>query len=96
MRRWSETRSRSQGGGGQSQVTAVRTVFAAAVQQMQSTLQEELQEEEIEVYSKLGRGGFGTVYHGARPLRPSALVSHVIPDSAQVSLASFVHEYDQF
>jgi hypothetical protein len=53
-------RSSRSHGSSSSNVNVVRTAFAAAVQQMQ----EELQENEVEVFSKLGRGGFGTVYHG--------------------------------
>jgi hypothetical protein len=32
---------------------------------MQGVLQQELHKQHLEIYSVLGRGGFGTVYHGA-------------------------------
>ena len=44
---------------------AVRGRVAAAVQEMQGALQAELQEDELKLYGVIGRGGFGTVYHGA-------------------------------
>ena len=45
--------------------TAVRGRVAAAVQEMQGALQAELQEDQLKLYGVIGRGGFGTVYHGA-------------------------------
>jgi hypothetical protein len=47
-------------------VYAARSQVANAVLQMQGELQEELHEDRLSIYSVLGRGGFGTVYHGAR------------------------------
>jgi hypothetical protein len=38
-----------------------------AVEKHQAMLQADLQEEQLKVFSVLGRGGFGTVYHGALP-----------------------------
>ena len=49
--------------------SAVRGRVAAAVQEMQGALQAELQEDQLKLYGVIGRGGFGTVYHGARPAR---------------------------
>jgi hypothetical protein len=46
-------------------VYAARSQVANAVLQMQGELQEELHEDRLHIYSVLGRGGFGTVYHGA-------------------------------
>ena len=54
----------SQGSGG-SDVCALRGKVAAAVQEMQGALQAELQDDHLHVYGVIGRGGFGTVYHGA-------------------------------
>jgi hypothetical protein len=34
------------------------------------TLQGELQEDELELYHILGRGGYGTVYHGTPCISP--------------------------
>jgi hypothetical protein len=48
-------------------VYAARATVATAVLQMQAELQEELQDDQLQIFSVLGRGGFGTVYHGAAP-----------------------------
>jgi hypothetical protein len=48
-------------------VVAVRGTVTQAVQQLQGTLQAELHEDELQIYDVLGRGGFGTVYHGENP-----------------------------
>eukprot|EP00892_Ulva_mutabilis_P008546 jgi/Ulvmu1/6063/UM027_0041.1 len=49
----------SSGGG-----SAVRGQVAAAVQELQGALQEELQEDRLKLFGVVGRGGYGTVYHG--------------------------------
>eukprot|EP00892_Ulva_mutabilis_P012772 jgi/Ulvmu1/9868/UM057_0022.1 len=49
---------------GRSGVGAVRGKVAAAVQEMQGALQAELQEDQLKLHGVIGRGGFGTVYHG--------------------------------
>ena len=51
--------------GGAAMRGSVRGRVAAAVQEMQGALQAELQEDQLTLYSVIGRGGFGTVYHGA-------------------------------
>ena len=50
-------------------VAAARTHVAHAVLDMQEHLQSELHEKQLHIYSVIGRGGFGTVYHGAPPPR---------------------------
>jgi hypothetical protein len=47
------------------EVYAARATVANAVLRMQGALQQELHEEHLQVHRVLGRGGFGTVYHGA-------------------------------
>lgn len=46
---------------------AVHGRVAAAVKEMQGALQAELHcsEDQLQLFRRLGRGGFGTVYHGA-------------------------------
>eukprot|EP00892_Ulva_mutabilis_P012786 jgi/Ulvmu1/9880/UM057_0035.1 len=44
--------------------SGVRGRVAAAVQEMQGALQAELQEDQLKLHRVIGRGGFGTVYHG--------------------------------
>jgi hypothetical protein len=51
-----------------SHIQDARSTVAHAVLRMQGELQAELQEDEIHVFNVLGRGGFGTVYHGMRLL----------------------------
>ena len=51
----------------------VRGRVAAAVQEMQGALQAELQEDQLKLYGVIGRGGFGTVYHGARFVRGNSM-----------------------
>jgi hypothetical protein len=46
-------------------VHAARSTVASAVLQMQGALQAELAEQHLSVFSVIGKGGFGTVYHGA-------------------------------
>lgn len=46
-------------------IYAARATVAIAVLRMQGVLQQELHKQHLEIYSVLGRGGFGTVYHGA-------------------------------
>ena len=46
---------------------AVHGKVAAAVKEMQGALQEELHDDHLQLYRKLGQGGFGTVYHGTPP-----------------------------
>ena len=58
-----------------SGVGAVRGRVAAAVQEMQGALQAELQEDQLKLYGVIGRGGFGTVYHGASHAFVSCIVS---------------------
>ena len=48
-----------------SGIGTVRERVAAAVQEMQGALQAELQEDQLKLHGMVGRGGFGTVYHGA-------------------------------
>ena len=47
-------------------IQGTRHTVAAAVLEMQGELQEELADEQLLLFSVLGRGGYGTVYHGAR------------------------------
>eukprot|EP00892_Ulva_mutabilis_P000885 jgi/Ulvmu1/10798/UM069_0033.1 len=51
-------------GGGSRAVAEVRGEVQQAVAALQGALQEELHEDELQLYDVLGRGGFGTVYHG--------------------------------
>lgn len=37
---------------------------AAAVRELQGALQAELHEDQLQLFRRLGAGGFGTVYHG--------------------------------
>jgi hypothetical protein len=63
------------GGSGRDEdrgVHAARASVAGAVLQMQGELQQELQEDQLHIVSVLGRGGFGTVYHGAPFVRMSS------------------------
>lgn len=46
-------------------VGSLRSEVANAVTQLQDALRSDLQEDQLEVYDVLGRGGFGTVYYGA-------------------------------
>jgi hypothetical protein len=55
-------------------VQAVHEKVAAAVKEMQGALQAELHEDQIQLFRRLGRGGFGTVYHGA--LLPSIMLCY--------------------
>ena len=48
-------------------VGSLRSEVANAVTQLQDALRSDLQEDQLEVYDVLGRGGFGTVYYGALP-----------------------------
>lgn len=41
-----------------------------AISDMQSALQDELQEDELKIHGILGQGAFGTVYHGTFCLVP--------------------------
>ena len=50
-----------------SHVHAARSTVANAVLQMQGELQAELHESQLQIHSVVGRGGFGTVYHGMPP-----------------------------
>ena len=43
---------------------------SAAVKEMQAALQAELHEEQLQLFRRLGEGGFGTVYHGMHSLLP--------------------------
>ena len=49
-------------------VGSLRSEVANAVTQLQDALRSDLQEDQLEVYDVLGRGGFGTVYYGALSL----------------------------
>jgi hypothetical protein len=46
-------------------VGSLRSEVANAVSQLQDALRSDLQEDQLEVFDVLGRGGFGTVYYGA-------------------------------
>jgi hypothetical protein len=48
-------------------VGSLRSEVANAVTQLQDALRSDLQEDQLEVYDVLGRGGFGTVYSGPLP-----------------------------
>jgi hypothetical protein len=50
---------------GDADVHTTRAAVTNAVLQMQQELQSELHEEQLQLLSVLGRGGFGTVYRGA-------------------------------
>ena len=53
---------------GDGEVRRARGQVAVAVLEMQGELAAELADEELQLFSVLGRGGYGTVYHGARLL----------------------------
>lgn len=55
----------SGGSGSSATVALVRGEVRQAVTALQGALQAELHEDELQLYDVLGRGGFGTVYHGA-------------------------------
>lgn len=50
-------------------MSSMRSKIQNAVSEMQAQLQEELQEEDLKIHHVLGQGAFGTVYHGALPLK---------------------------
>eukprot|EP00892_Ulva_mutabilis_P006166 jgi/Ulvmu1/3921/UM018_0144.1 len=52
------------GSGSSTAVAVVRGEVQHAVAALQGVLQAELHEDELQLYDVLGRGGFGTVYHG--------------------------------
>lgn len=45
-------------------VASVRESVATAVVSLQGQLRKDLQEDELQIFSVLGRGGYGIVYHG--------------------------------
>jgi hypothetical protein len=47
-------------------VANVKNAVANAIQELQDELQADLHEDHLTIVSVLGKGGFGTVYHGAR------------------------------
>lgn len=47
---------------------AVHGRVAAAVKEMQGALQLDLHEDQLQLFKRLGQGGFGTVYHGMLPV----------------------------
>lgn len=51
--------------GSDGTVQDVHGQVSAAVKDMQRALQAELHEDQLTLFGCLGRGGFGTVYHGA-------------------------------
>ena len=60
-------------------VASVRESVATAVVSLQGQLRKDLQEDELQIFSVLGRGGYGIVYHGtfsraAAPPRKLALL----------------------
>lgn len=48
-------------------VASVRESVATAVVSLQGQLRKDLQEDELQIFSVLGRGGYGIVYHGGPP-----------------------------
>ena len=50
---------------GEDAMMATRASVAGAIMRMQSDLRGELKEDQLQIFRVLGRGGFGTVYHGA-------------------------------
>ena len=61
--------SRGSGSSSSANVAVVRGEVQQAVAALQGALQAELHEDELQLYDVLGRGGFGTVYHGANRVR---------------------------
>lgn len=61
--------SRGSGSSSSANVAVVRGEVQQAVAALQGVLQAELHEDELQLYDVLGRGGFGTVYHGANRVR---------------------------
>lgn len=49
---------------------AVHNRVAAAVKELQENLQDDLHEEQLQLFRRLGQGGFGTVYHGLFHISP--------------------------
>ena len=80
-----------------SSIAAARTAVAEVVQAMEGALQAELHEEQLHVYCLLGRGGFGTVYHGVlaalAPLEAPCCSPHPAARGAgmQVNLSGLWH-----
>lgn len=75
------------GSGSRRAVTEVRGEVQQAVAALQGALQEELHEDELQLYDVLGRGGFGTVYHGTPPF-PCPAASGTLPHPPHL-LSSF-------
>jgi hypothetical protein len=63
------SRPESEGSG----IRGLKDTVHAAVQELQGALQADLHEEQLKVFSVIGRGGFGTVYHGAALCKPAGL-----------------------
>ena len=81
----------SGGGAGEDAESTVHSESSdgRAVQRVQGLLQAELHEEQLKVFSVLGRGGFGTVYHGALLLTGHSLQNQ--SESTVVKARARVH-----
>ena len=60
-------RSGAEAAAGTPCVAHVKSAVATAIRDMQLELQHDLHEEDMQIFGLLGKGGFGTVYHGAPP-----------------------------
>lgn len=81
--------SHGSGSGSSANVAVVRGEVQQAVAALQGALQKELHEDELHLYDVLGRGGFGTVYHGAcrRGAHLSTYLRHFQGTGARVTAA---------
>lgn len=74
-------------------VASVRESVATAVVSLQGQLRKDLQEDELQIFSVLGRGGYGIVYHGPYPLPRGPRTLFAWMSSALFLSYSFVYSF---